>query len=379
MRIKSESGQTDKEMRIIKINPAHPEDHKIKEGIRVLENAGLVAFPTDTVYGLGADAESLEAIDRLYQVKKRPREKPLILFLAKKEEILDFTETIPLSAQRLMNKFWPGPLTLIFKASSISPATLLNQQGEIAIRVPSHPIPQKLIEKNKILLGTTSANLSGEPSPLRANQISAYLKEGIDLLLDGGETLLGEESTIVRATSSELQLIREGWLPRETVDKEGKAKGDILFVCTGNTCRSVMAEALLKKLWPEEESDRVKIHSAGIAAFHGSLPGKMTLEVLREKGINASSYRSARSEGAALKTADLILVMEKDHRERILHLYPPTRGKVFLLKEFATGSKEEISDPMGGSYQSYEECLREIEENIKGIIKKLGLGYDRGA
>jgi len=360
-------------MRIIKINPAHPEDHKIKEGTKVLKDGGLIAFPTDTVYGLGADAKSLEAIDRLYQVKKRPREKPFILFLAKKEEILDFVETIPLSAQRLMNKFWPGPLTLIFKASSISPATLLNQQGEIAIRVPSHPIPQNLIEKNKILLATTSANFSGEPSPLRANQITAYLKEGIDLLLDGGETLLGEESTIVRATSRELQLIREGWLPRETVDKEGKAKGDILFVCTGNTCRSVMAEALLKKLWPEEESDRVKIHSAGIAAFDGLPPGKMTLEVLREKGINASSYRSARSEGAAVKMADLILVMEKDHREIILHLYPPARGKVFLLKEFATGSKEEISDPMGGSYQSYEECLKEIEENIKGIKKKLGL------
>ncbi len=85
MRIKSECRQTDKEMRIIKINPAHPEDHKIKEGIRILKNGGLVAFPTDTVYGLGADAESLEAIDRLYQVKKRPREKPLILFLAEKE------------------------------------------------------------------------------------------------------------------------------------------------------------------------------------------------------------------------------------------------------------------------------------------------------
>lgn len=361
-------------MRIIKINPTHPEDHKIKEGIRVLKNGGLVAFPTDTVYGLGADAESLEAIDRLYQVKRRPREKPLILFLAEKEEVLNFAETIPLSAQRLMNKFWPGPLTLIFKASRISPATLLNQQGEIAIRVPSHPIPQKLIEKNKILLGTTSANFSGEPSPLRVSQISVYLKEGIDLLLDGEEALLGEESTIVKATSRELQLIREGWLRRETIDKEGKAKGDILFVCTGNTCRSVMAEALLKKLWPAEESDRAKIHSAGIAAFGGSPPGKMTLEVLREKGINASFYRSARSEGVALKMADLILVMEKDHRERILHLYPAGRGKVFLLKEFATGLKEEISDPIGGSYQSYKRCLKEIEENIKGVMKKLGLG-----
>ena len=368
-----ESVQTDKEMRIIKINPAHPEQHKIEEGIKVLKDGGLVAFPTDTVYGLGVDAESLGAVDRLYQVKKRPREKPFILFLAKKEGILDFVETIPLFAQRLMNKFWPGPLTLIFKASQICPPALLNEQREIAIRVPSHPIPQKLIEKNKILLGTTSANLSGGPSPLRANQINAHLTEEIDLLLDGGETLLGEESTIVRATTSRLQLIREGWLPREVLNREGKAKGDILFVCTGNTCRSVMAEALLKKLWPVEESDQVKIHSAGIVAFEESPPGKMTLEVLRQKGIDASSRRSVRLKDTALKMADLILVMEKDHRERILHLYPPARGKVFLLKEFARGVREEIPDPVGGSYKSYERCLKEIEENIKGIIRKLGL------
>jgi len=360
-------------MKTIRINPTCPEEDKIEEGIRVIKNGGLVAFPTDTVYGLGVNAERSDAVEKLYQLKRRPREKPLILFLAKKEEIVDFAEIVPLLAQRLMNRFWPGPLTLIFKASEISPPTLTSNEREVGIRIPSHPIPQKLIEKNKILLATTSANFSGEPNPLRANEINIHLAEGIDLLLDGGEALLGEESTVVRATSSQIQLIRDGWLPRKVIDEEAEAKGDILFVCTGNTCRSLMAEALLGKLWPAGERDKVKIHSAGIAALEGSPPGKMTLEVLRKKGVDSYSHRSSRLEREALRMADLVLVMEKEHKEGVLQLYPPARGKVFLLKEFARGLKEEIPDPVGGSQESYRKCLKEIEESIEGIIRKLGL------
>ena len=358
-------------MKIIKMDPDHPEEEKIEKTTQILKEGKIVAFPTDTVYGLGVDAENEAAIKRLYQVKKRSLDKPMTLFLRKKEDFIWFARLVPLFAQRLINEFWPGPLTLIFKASQDSPHSLISKQGKIGLRLPAHPIPQTIIKKGKILLATTSANLSGKFAPSTSGDLDKALLDGIDLLIDGGESLLGEESTIVDVTRFPPLLIREGWLVPEQIEKVWQEKGSILFVCTGNTCRSPMAECLLKKMWPQRQRDEIKIDSAGTSALPDLHPTSLTQKIIKEKGVDISCHESKTLNQKMVEETDLILVMEKAHKNKVLRLSSLAEGKVFLLKEFALGVEEEILDPMGGSEASYRECVREIEKSIEGLIEKL--------
>ena len=238
------------------------------------------------------------------------------------------------------------------------------------MRFPSHPIPQNIMKRGRFPLAVTSANLSGTLKPLSLEEIKKTFDKEIDLLLDGGETLFGEESTIVDVTCLPPRLIREGWLPKKQIEQTWIKKKDILFVCTGNTCRSPMAESILKKMWPERKN-KIKIHSAGTAALTGSRATPLAIKMMKDKGAGINLHRSTPLDKEIIEKADLILVMEPGHKKEVLNISLPAEGKVFLLKDFALGLKEEILDPMGNSEERYQKCIREIEESIKGLIYRI--------
>ena len=161
----------------------------------VIKRGGLVAFPTETVYGLGGNALLPQVAAKIYEAKGRPSDNPLIVHVAKAEEISRLVAAIPAVAKKLMDKFWPGPLTLVFKASPLVPRRTTGGLDTVAIRMPAHPVALGLIEAAGCPLAAPSANISGRPSPTTAEHVLYDLDRRIPLIIDGGATGVGVEST----------------------------------------------------------------------------------------------------------------------------------------------------------------------------------------
>jgi len=192
---------------------------QVERGISILKGGGLVAFPTDTVYGLGAVSNINEAVERVYQVKERPRDMALPLLLADIAQIREVASYISPVALLLARKFLPGGLTLVlFKAESVS--DIVTAGGKtVAVRVPDHPVAIALIKGVGAPIVGTSANLSGKPAPLTAEEVCAQLGDRIDLIIDGGRCPGGRESTVVDVTGEKPRVLREGAISRESLSQ----------------------------------------------------------------------------------------------------------------------------------------------------------------
>ncbi len=207
------------ETKIIKINPKKPEISKIKEAAKILKRGGLVAFPTETVYGLGANALDEKAVKKIFKVKKRPFNDPLIVHIADKKDIYQLAKEVPPEAGKLINKFWPGPLTLVLKKTKIVPKITTAGLKTIAIRMPDNKIALSLIKETGFPIAAPSANLFGRPSPTKAEHVKEDLFNKIDLIIDGGKTKIGLESTVLDLTTKPPTLLRPGGITLEKLKK----------------------------------------------------------------------------------------------------------------------------------------------------------------
>jgi L-threonylcarbamoyladenylate synthase len=188
---------------------------QVEGGISILKKGGIVAFPTDTVYGLGACANLQPAVERVYQVKERPRNMALPLLLAHASQISEIAEPVPPVAWLLARSFWPGALTIILPKSGSAPEIVTAGGTTVALRIPAHPVPVALIEGLGAPVVGTSANLSGRPSTLTADEVHSQFGEAIDLIIDGGRCPGGRESTIVDLTGETPVVLREGAISKE--------------------------------------------------------------------------------------------------------------------------------------------------------------------
>ncbi|MFC1847215.1 L-threonylcarbamoyladenylate synthase [Chloroflexota bacterium] len=188
---------------------------QIEKGISILRQGGLVAFPTDTVYGLGAGACLPDAIEQVYEVKERPRNMALPLLLADASQLTDFAGPVPPLAWLLIREFLPGALTLVLPKSDSVPDIITAGGATIAVRIPAHPVPIALSKGLGTPIVGTSANLSGRPSPLTADEVHSQLGSKVDLIIDGGHCPGGKESTVVDLTGETPVVLREGAISRE--------------------------------------------------------------------------------------------------------------------------------------------------------------------
>jgi L-threonylcarbamoyladenylate synthase len=202
---------------VLKVDSQKPEKEKIRIAANFIKKGGLVAFPTETVYGLGADALKPKAVLALFEAKKRPLDNPPIVHVGSSQDVYRLAKTVPFEAEELMRKFWPGPLTLIFKRSEIVPDVTVAGLETIAIRMPRHDVALALIRESNRPIAAPSANLAGKPSPTTAKHVWDDLNGRIDAILDAGPTNIGVESTVLDLTVDPPQILRPGGTPCEAL------------------------------------------------------------------------------------------------------------------------------------------------------------------
>ncbi len=202
---------------LLKVKSENPDPAKIQLAAEIIQRGGLVAFPTETVYGLGADALNSEAVLALFEAKKRPLDNPPIIHVADPAEVSRLVVEVPKKAELLMEKFWPGPLTLIFKRSSLVPKVTVAGLDTVAIRMPKHKVALELIRQSRCPIAAPSANLAGKPSPTTAQHVYEDLNGRIDAIIDGGPTNIGVESTVVDLSVDPPMLLRPGGTPFEAL------------------------------------------------------------------------------------------------------------------------------------------------------------------
>jgi len=205
--------------RVLRVDPERVDPALIAEAARVIREGGLVAFPTETVYGLGADTYNPEAARKVFIAKGRPMDNPLIVHIADVGQLHEVARDVPREAEELARRFWPGPLTLLLRKDSGVPPEVTANRDTVAVRMPAHPVALELIRQSGVPIAAPSANLAGRPSPTTAEHVIRDLYGRVDVIIDSGETLYGVESTIVDLTRDPPVLLRPGAMPYEEVEK----------------------------------------------------------------------------------------------------------------------------------------------------------------
>lgn len=203
---------------VTKLDEAHIDRTKLKAAARIIQEGGLVAFPTETVYGLGADALNPEASERIYAAKGRPSDNPLIVHIAHLDSLSVIAENVPDQARILADRFWPGPLTMIFEKKDCVPFETTGGLSTVAVRMPNHPVALALIQESCGFIAAPSANTSGRPSPTTAKHVYDDLSGKIPMILDGGPVGIGIESTIVDFCDTVPTILRPGYITKEMLE-----------------------------------------------------------------------------------------------------------------------------------------------------------------
>ncbi len=207
------------ETRLVRLDAQQIDEKEMAEAARLIREGELVAFPTETVYGLGADALKPDAAKKIYAAKGRPSDNPLIVHICKFEELLSIAKDVPEQAQKLAEAFWPGPLTMVVWKNEKVPYETTGGMDTVAVRMPNHRIALELIEKSGCLIAAPSANTSGKPSPTEAGHVALDMDGRIPMILDGGPVGIGIESTIIDLTEEVPMILRPGYITKAMLEE----------------------------------------------------------------------------------------------------------------------------------------------------------------
>lgn len=353
----------------------------VHRSVQALVEGQVVAVPTETVYGLAANALCETAVERLCELKGRQANTPLAISVGSREAAGDFFCQLTPLARRLSYRCWPGPLTLVVPCDSRHSAVtqlpegvrqrITGEFGCVGFRVVDHRVLSQIHRFLSAPLVLTSANMSGGQDPTTATAVAEQLGDSIPLLLDDGPTRYGGASTVARVMGNRFEILREGVIERAAMNQF--AKPVIVLVCTGNTCRSPMAETLLRDQLRQKmgSEDAVRVLSAGVAAGVGSGASPQAVEVMGGRGLDLTGHSSRPLDDAVMNVADLVLTMTRGHRAAILAAWPDMHDRVHTLRR----DGGDISDPVGMPVEVYQSCAEQIDRELAAWIESLDADF----
>ncbi|MBA4104441.1 MAG: threonylcarbamoyl-AMP synthase [Pirellula sp.] len=368
------------------INLRKTEDSRdvVHRAVQTLAEGKLVVFPTETVYGLAASARRADGVRRIFEAKGRAHNAPLALAIRSVEDALDYAPSLGVKAQRLARRCWPGPITLVVKHGGDE--SLLRQlpeevraavapNGEVGLRVPAHSAVLDVLHMLAGPIALTSANVSGQPDAVTAEEAIRSLGSHVGLVIDDGPCRYGQPSTVVRARDDSYECLREGVVPASALER--LASMLIVIVCTGNTCRSPMAEALMRKLVAEQlgckieevEQRGVLISSAGVSASPGGSAAPEAIATMKQRGLDLTRHESQPLTEKLVRQADVIFALTGAHRQAIIRRWPEAATRTLLVQPDNT----DIEDPIGHPAEVYEQCALTIEDALRKQVRALKL------
>jgi len=346
--------------RILKIEGGCGRPAVIEQAAQALADGGLCVFPTETVYGLAANGDIPEAVRRLDAVKQRPPGKPYTLMLASKEDLKNHVSKVPLIARNVIERFWPGPLTVVFG----------DEAGEgMGVRVPASETAREILRAANVPALVTSANVSGEQPAATGREAAESLDGLVDVIVDEGETPLKEPSTVVEFIEGKWHILREGLISESMIAKHAQAT--LLFVCAGNACRSPLAEVICKRLlarrldcaYDQVDDLGYRVMSAGTSAAPGGAAAENARTVASEIGCDLTDHTTRPLTLQLVAEADLIYTMAADHLPDVIEM--GGEGKTTRMGD------ADIPDPIGGDLEDYRECADEIEDDLMALLGKI--------
>lgn len=337
---------------------------------RLLRRGGLVVFPTETVYGIAVAADQPEAVERLYCLKSRPADSPLAYLLASPAHTRLHAAPC-FRTRRLIRRLWPGPLTLVVPG---------HKGAFVGLRAPDHPAAVRLVREAGCQILATSANPSGQAPATDPETAAAYFSGAVEALISAGDTKLRSASTVVRVSASGLELLREGHIPFDTVRMA--AAYTVMFVCTGNLCRSPMAEGILKALvaerlgvgLPDVLDHGIRIISAGTAGIVDEPATIHAVEAAGGWGADIGDHLSRALTPTLVQHSCRILAATRRHTRRVLEMWPEAESKTRLILP----GNEDLDDPFGQILAVYRLTAMRIREALVGyadaLVSRLAAG-----